>query len=329
MSVARAIMRAIRVSAFGGPESLVLESNLPLPAVGKREVLIKVSAAGINPVDTYIRSGAYAKLPTLPYTPGSDAAGIVEEVGSEVTKFKKGDRVFTVRSVSGAYAEYTTAEENFVNHLSEKLSFQQGAAIGIPYYTALKALQLRAEVKPGQACLIHGASGAVGLAGVQIAKAMGLTVVGTAGTPEGVDLVKKTGADLVFNHRQDGYVKAIQDAVGGVDVILEMLSDVNLQKDLELLNTRGKVMVIGCRGQTEINPRSTMAKESSIMGVLLGISSVEEFQQMHHMVKAGMHVGWLDPKVATVYPLGDAKSAHHDCIHKQGTLGKLVLDTTK
>ncbi|GFR71244.1 quinone oxidoreductase [Elysia marginata] len=260
-------MRAIRVTTFGGPENLKLESDLPIPSVGKKEVLLKVSAAGVNPVDTYIRNGTYARLPTLPYTPGSDAAGIVEEVG--------------------------------------------------------------AEARPGQTCLIHGASGAVGLAAVQLAKAMGLRVIGTAGTKEGMDLVKETGADLVFNHRQDGYVKDIQDAVGGADIILEMLSNVNLQKDLDLVNAKGKVMIIGCRGPIEINPRSTMGKESCIMGVNLMSASDEEFKEMHCMLSAGMKVGWLEPKVSTVYPLGEAKTAHHDVINNQGTQGKLILDTTK
>ncbi|RUS82276.1 hypothetical protein EGW08_009954 [Elysia chlorotica] len=322
-------MRAIRVAAFGGIENLTLESNYPLPAVGKKEVLIKVSAAGVNPVETYIRSGMFALLPELPYTPGSDAAGVVQEVGSEVTRFKKGDRVCTVRTLTGSYAEYTTAEDKFVVHLSDKLSFAQGAAIGIPYYTAVKALQIRAKARSGERCLIHGASGAVGIAAIQFAKAMGLHVIGTAGTKEGMALVKNTGADLVFNHREDGYVKAIQDAIGGVDIILEMASHVNLQRDLDLVNTRGRVVVIGCRGNIEINPTSTMAKESCIMGVNLMEVTDEDFHEMHHVIRTGMEVGWLDPKVSKVYPLGEAKTAQHDVINNQGTTGKLVLDTTK
>ncbi|GFN96990.1 quinone oxidoreductase [Plakobranchus ocellatus] len=261
------------------------------------KVLIKVSAAGVNPLDTYIRSGTFAALPPLPYTPGSDAAGIVQVVGSEVNKFKKGDRVFTLRSVSGAYAEYATAEDKFVSHLSEKLSFAQGAAIGVPYYTAAKAIQIRAKAKPGETVLIHGASGAVGIASMQICKAIGLRIIGTAGTREGMDLVKRTGADLVFNHREEGYVKTIQTDIGGIDLILEMLSNVNLQKDLEMLAIKGRVMA--------------------------------EFQEMHSLLSAGQRVGWLDPKVSKVYPLGDVATAHHDVINNQGCLGKLVLDTTK
>ncbi|GFS25968.1 quinone oxidoreductase [Elysia marginata] len=266
-------MQAIRVKTFGGEENLKLETNVPVPNPGKNEVLIKVLSAGVNPVDTYIRSGTFSALPSLPYTPGFDCAGIVEDVGTEVTGFKKGDRVYTVRTTTGAYAQYTTAQVQFVNHLPDKLSFAQGAAIGIPYYTALKALHLRSGFKLGETVLIHGASGAVGIAAVQISKKLGLRVVGTAGTKDGMDLVKKTGADFVFNHRDQGYVNAIKDAVGGVDIILEMLANVNLQTDLELLNVRGRVLVIGCRGNVEINPRLAMGREASITGIALFAST--------------------------------------------------------
>ncbi|GFN96992.1 quinone oxidoreductase [Plakobranchus ocellatus] len=321
-------MRAIRIAQFGGAENLKLEKDVKIPTPGKDEVLIKVSAAGVNPVDTYIRSGTFSSRPGLPYTPGFDAAGIVEDVGSEVTQFKKGDRVYTVMTVSGAYAEYTTAKAVYVGHLDEKLSFNQGASIGIPYYTAVRALHMKAHAKPGETVLIHGASGAVGIAAVQIAKAYGLRVIGTAGTKEGMELVEKTGADLVFNHREEGYIKAIQDAVGGVDIVLEMLANVNLQKDLDLMNVGGRIMVIGCRGPAEIEPRSMMGKESTITGIALLTSTDAEYKEMHSLLRAGQRLGWLEPKVSKVYPLKDAATAHHDVINNQGTLGKLVLDTT-
>ncbi|GFS25978.1 quinone oxidoreductase [Elysia marginata] len=321
-------MQAIIVKTFGGEENLKLETNVPIPAPGKNEVLIKVMSVGVNPVDTYIRSGTFSSLPSLPYTPGDDVAGIVEDVGAEVTSFKKGDRVYTVRTTTGAYAQYAIAQVQFVNHLPDKLSYAQGAAIGIPYYTASKALHLRSGFKPGETVLIHGASGAVGIAAIQISKKLGLRVVGTAGTKDGMDLVKKTGADFVFNHRDQGYVNAIKDALGGgVDIILEMLANVNLQTDLELLNVRGRVLVIGCRGNVEINPRTTMGRESSIIGILLLISTNAEFEEMHGLLGKGLQEGWLVPEVYKTYPLADAATAHHDIINNTKTMGKLVLDT--
>ncbi|GFN96994.1 quinone oxidoreductase [Plakobranchus ocellatus] len=321
-------MRAIRISEFGGTEKLKLQTKVDIPTPGRDEVLIKVSAAGINPVDTYIRSGTFSSRPGLPYTPGFDAAGIVEDVGSEVTEFKKGDRVYTLQTVSGAYAEYTTAKTTYVGHLDEKLTFNQGAAIGIPYCTAVKALHFRDQSRPAETVLIHGASGAVGIASVQIAKAYGLRVIGTAGTKEGMDLVEKTGADLVFNHREEGYIQAIQDAVGGVDIVLEMLANVNLEKDLDLINFRGRIMVIGSRRSIKFNPRVMMSKESTITGVSAFKATEAEFREMHSLLRAGQRLGWLKPKISKVYPLEDAGTAQHDVINNQGTLGKLVLDTT-
>ncbi|PVD22252.1 hypothetical protein C0Q70_18060 [Pomacea canaliculata] len=319
-------MKAIRVHEWGGPEVLKLE-NVPIPIPKDTEVLIKVKASGVNPVDTYIRNGTYARKPNLPYIPGSDAAGIVEAVGEKVTKFKKGDRAYSVRSVSGAYSEYAVSDALFTGHLGDKLTFSQGAAVGVPYYTAYRSLVHTAKVKPAETVLIHGASGAVGLASVQIAKAMGLRVLGTAGTPEGLQLVKDNGAVEAFNHREEGYTEKILEATEGQgpDVILEMLSNVNLQRDLEIIKQKGRVVVIGCRGTIEINPRLTMAKESQILGMMLPGATEPEWQEMHAYVEAGMEIGWLQPHVGKEYPLEQAAQAQIDVINNSGTLGKLVL----
>ncbi|XP_035829403.1 quinone oxidoreductase [Aplysia californica] len=329
--IIRQMMRAVRIAQFGGPEVLKVETQVPVPKPGQNEVLIKVGAAGVNPVDTYIRSGTYARLPDLPYTPGQDSAGVVEAVGPGVTRFKVGDRVLTMLTVSGTYAEYTTANAQYVSHLDDRLSFPEGASLGVPYYTAYKALFFRAQAKAGESVLIHGASGAVGNAAIQLGKALGLTVYGTAGTKEGVDLVRGLGADAVFNHREPGYLESIMSATGGqgVDVVLEMLANVNLQNDLTLLKFRGRVVVIGCRGSIEINPRLTMGKETSIMGVALMASSPEEWQQMHAAIGAGQHGGWITPKVAKVYPLAEAQTAQNDVINNTGTTGNLIIDPSK
>ncbi|KAH9495758.1 hypothetical protein Btru_013249 [Bulinus truncatus] len=320
------IMRAIRVAKFGGVENLKLESNLPVPTPADYEVLIKVYAAGINPVDTYIRSGTYSRIPQLPYTPGQDAAGIVEAVGEGVTQFKKGDRVLTMTTTSGTYAEFTTANVKFVAHLDEKLSFAQGASFGVPYYTAYKSLFIRAQGKPGETVFVHGASGGVGLAAVQLAKAHGLRVVGTAGTQEGVDLVKRNGADFVFNHREEGYFEKISKQVeGGIDIVLEMLANVNLQNDLNIVNFRGRIVVVGCRGSIEINPRVNMMKESNIMGVALMTATEAEWKQMHAALEAGQKAGFLAPHVGKTYPLEEAANAQNDVINNTGTLGNLIL----
>ncbi|XP_053294503.1 quinone oxidoreductase isoform X2 [Pleuronectes platessa] len=269
------VMRAIRVSEFGAPSVLSLSSQVTVPKPGPRQVLIRVQACGVNPVETYIRSGTFSKKPTLPYTPGSDVAGVVETAGEGVVAFKAGDRVFTTATESGAYAEFTVAADDCVHKLPEALDFTQGAAIGIPYFTAYRALIHKAHSKAGETVLIHGASGGVGVAACQLSRALGLRVLGTAGTPEGMKLVLNNGAHMAFNHREQGYTDKITEATDGrgVDVIVEMLSNVNLSKDLEMLAYGGRVMVVGSRGPIEINPRDTMAKESSIIGVVLYLAT--------------------------------------------------------
>src|SRR5271155_635537 len=207
-------MKAIRVHEFGGPEVLKLEEvGTPKPSAG--EVLVRIHAAGINPYDTYMRAGTYALKPPLPYTPGSDAAGVVEAVGDGVKKVKRDDRVYTAKTLTGAYAEYALALESQVFPLPEKISFAQGAAVWVPYGTAFTALHHHGHARAGETLLVHGASGGVGIAAVQMARAMGLTVIGTAGTEKGLGLVKKEGAHFVFQHGKPDCADEVMKTTGG------------------------------------------------------------------------------------------------------------------
>ncbi|XP_015668694.1 quinone oxidoreductase isoform X2 [Protobothrops mucrosquamatus] len=329
MTTGRNLMRAIKVFEFGGPEVLKLQLDTLVPVPKENQVLIKVHACGINPVDTYIRSGSYKRKPSLPYTPGTDVAGVVEEVGEHVTAFKKGDRVFTLGTISGGYAEYTVASTDTIFPLSDKLDFKQGAAIGIPYFTAFRALFQKGSAKAGETVLVHGASGGVGIAACQLARAYGLKVWGTAGTEKGLDLVLKNGACRVFNHRKSDYLAEIKKIAGaqGIDVIIEMLASVNLANDLQLLSRGGRVMIVGSRGSIEINPRESMGNESSIIGITLFSASKEEMHECAMAILAGIEVGWLKPAVGLEYPLEKAAEAHKDIIHSQGASGKMVLLT--
>ncbi|XP_077133695.1 quinone oxidoreductase-like [Ranitomeya variabilis] len=320
-------MRAIRVSEFGKPEVLKLQTDVPVPSPGENQVLIQVHACGINPVETDIRSGSFEWKPSLPYTPGSDTSGLVVNVGTKVTAFKKGDRVFTTGTITGGYAEYTVASEDTVYPLPEQLNFKQGAAIAIPYFTAYRALFQKTHGKPGEVVLVHGASGGVGIAACQIARAHGFMVFGTAGSPEGLNLVLQNGAHKVFNHREKDYIEKIREAAGedGVNVILEMLSNVNLSNDLKLLSSGGRVMIVGSRGPIEINPRDTMMKASSITGVGLYLSSKDEWKEAGAALLGGMESGWLRPLIGPEYPLEEAAQAHEDIMQSSGATGKMVL----
>jgi NADPH:quinone reductase len=318
-------MKAIRVNEFGGPDVLKSE-DVPEPSPGAGQVLVRVRAAGVNPVDTYIRSGVHAVKPQLPYTPGLDAAGEVEAVGEGVTRVSPGQRVYLAGSLTGTYAELTLCEESQCHALPERLSFAQGAGIFTPYATAYRALFQRAKALPGETVLVHGASGGVGTAAVQLARAAGLRVVGTAGTDEGRRLVLEQGAHEVLDHRAPDYLEQLGGLTGGrgVDVILEMLANVNLDKDLGALAKGGRVVVIGSRGTVEINPRQAMTRDAAILGMTLFNISPQELQSIHAALGAGLEAGTLRPVVGRELPLSEAARAHEEVL-KPGAYGKLVL----
>ena len=317
------------MTAFGGPEVLRLE-EVPTPKPGPGEVLVRVHAVGVNPVETYVRAGTYARLPELPYTPGNDGAGVVEQVGPDVTEFKAGDRVYTAGSLTGTYAEFALCRKEQVHPLPANVSFAQGAAIGTPYATAYRGLLQRAVAKPGETVLVHGASGAVGTAAVQLARADGLRVFGTAGSDQGLKLAREQGAHEVFDHRAPDHFEEVMKATGGrgVDIIVEMLANVNLGKDLKILAKGGRVVIIGSRGAVEINPRDTMQRDADIRGMILPNTPLVEMASIHAGLVAGLENGTLRPVIGKEFALVEAAEAHR-AVMKPGALGKIVLVPSK
>lgn len=321
-------MKAIRVHEFGGPEKLLLE-EIPEPKPGAGEILVQIKAAGVNPVETYQRDGKYPSLPKLPWTPGNDGAGIVHSVGSGVKSVKPGDRVYLAGSSTGTYAEYSLSTEAQVHPLPAKITFQQGSAIGIPYGTAYRALFQRAKSLPNEVVLINGASGAVGLAAVQLARAYGMIVIGTAGGEEGLSLVEKNGAHYAFNHSADNLAERVGNIAQlrgkqGPDVIIEMLANKNLAKDMQMLGRHGRIVVVGNRGNVEINARDIMAKDGAILGMSLPYASDAEKASIYSALGAALEIGVANPVVAREYSLKDAAQAHKDIIERSSH-GKLVL----
>ena len=318
-------MKAILVREFGGPEVLKLE-EIPTPRPAAGQVLVRIHAVGVNPYDTYMRNGAYAVKPPLPYTPGSDGAGVVEAIGEGVHKVQPGDRVYVAKTVTGAYAEYALTLESQVHPLPAKITYGQGAGVWVPYGTAYHALYQCTKVRAGEIVLIHGASGGVGIAAVQIARALGLIVLGTAGTEKGLELVKREGAHHVFNHTKPGYMEEILKTTRGtgVDLVLEMLANVNLGQDLKLLAPHGRVIVIGSRGDVSIAPRDIMTRRGSIHAFTLwGLTEAEE-KEIHAGLLAGLENGTLRPIVGKELPLAEARRAHKEIL-EPGAFGKIVL----
>ena len=318
-------MKAIRISEYGGPSVLKLE-EVATPQPGQGQVLVRNHAVGVNPVDTYLRSNTDNRGPKLPYTPGSDAAGVVEAVGPGVSSVKAGDRVYIGGSLSGAYAEMSLCTELQVHPLAGTVSFAQGAAVNVPYATAYHALIHRGHGAEGETVLVHGASGGVGIGAVQIARARGMTVIGTAGTPRGRQLVLEQGAHHALDHAAPNYLKELTDLTGGrgPDVILEMLANANLKADLDVIAMRGRIVVIGNRGSIEINPRAAMNKDAAILGMALFHASATQLAGIHAALVEGLRNGTLRPVIGQEIPLAQAPRAH-EAVMAAGHYGKIVL----
>lgn len=307
-------MKAIQVNSHGDTSVLKLV-QIPVQQPQSDQVLVKVYAAGVNPVDVYLRAKIFGYAPQLPLVLGKEVAGIIEDVGSNVKTFKKGNRVVCCLS-SGGYAEYVVCNVDLVVSLPEALSFAQGAALYIAYYTAYRALIMKLNIKKGEIALIHGASGAVGLAGVQIAKAHGLKVVGTAGSDAGLQVVKDAGADVVVNHREADHLKQALDKLGskGFDVILEIKANTNLGMDMAALNNLGRICIVGSRGTVEVDPRYLMSTEGSVSGVTLMKTTPEDFKQTSSAMLKGIADGWLRPIIAKEYEFNEegVQQVHKD-----------------
>jgi NADPH2:quinone reductase len=324
-------MKAIVVREFGKPEVMKLEEHAPEPPVGAGDVLVRIRAAGINPVDAYIHTGTHARKRRLPYTPGFDGAGEVERVGADVKGVAPGDRVYiggpgSLAGGCGTYAEKAACPAAHVHPLPARTSFQQGAALGVPYATAYRSLFQRAAARPGETVLVHGATGGVGIACVELAHARGLRVIGTGGTDAGLASAREHGADVVVNHRNAGYTDEIMKATNGrgVNLIVEMAAHVNLDRDLTLLAKHGRVVVVGNRGRVEIDPRQAMGRDAAVLGMMLFNTSDTELAEIHAAITAGLADGTLNPVVGREMALADAARAH-DAVMEPGAHGKIVL----
>jgi NADPH:quinone reductase len=323
-------MKAIRVHQFGGPEELKLEDAANHePAAG--QILVTLDAAGVNPVETYIRSGAYAVLPALPYTPGGEGAGRIAAIGPDIQSessksYRVGERVYVAGSLTGTYAEAALCLPSQVHSLPDAISFAQGATLGVAATTAYRALFQRGGAKKGETVLVHGASGGVGTAAVQLARSAGMRVLGTAGSAPGREIVRQAGAEEVFDHRDPNHFQAIQDATNGdgVDVILEMLADVNLDNDLRLVARYGRIVVIGNRGRIEINPRDAMMREADIRGMIGGNASEADRAALTNGLDQALRTGHLHPLIGAEFPLAEAAAAH-EAVMASGSRGKIVL----
>ena len=333
-------MKAIVVARYGNPEELQLR-EIPRPVSGPGQILVRLEAAGVNPVDTYLRSGAQGYAPALPFTPGMDGAGTVEAVGKNIRSFEPGARVYVAGSLTGTYAEYCLANPDQVFPLPGELDFAQGACLGVPYFTAARAFTAAQALGAGAAStaaralqassglagksvLIHGATGGVGTACLQLATGKGGTLLGTAGSEEGRRLVENCGARCYNHHDPNRFAAIRHDLGGGVDLIIEILADVNLNDDIALLAPKGRIVVVGSRGRIEIAPRDLMRSEGSISAVRMPLSSGEERRRYAASIQKGAEAGHIKPPIARRFAL-EAAAAAHEAIISGPHCGNLVI----
>jgi NADPH2:quinone reductase len=319
-------MKAIQVHEFGTVDVLKIgELSDPVPNAG--EVLIRVHAAGVSPLDTYVREQSHgAPTPNLPYIPGFEAAGEIAAIGEGVTQFKVGDRVY-VNTFLGAYSELIVHDASSVYRLPDSVSLAQGALLSNSYPTAYYALFNLARAKAGDRVFIHGASGSVGTAAVQLAKAAGMTVVGTAGSDRGLELIQQEGAHHALNHRDPNYLKqALELTEGkGFDIILEMNASKKLADDVALIGTFGRVIVIGgTDAPVTFDPTPILWRGASIIGLYIGLASPEELAEIHNALFTQSQNHVLRPIVGQEFALADVAKAH-EAVHQASSAGKIVL----
>jgi len=318
-------MRAVRYHEHGDADVLRVE-DVETPTPDADEVLVRVEAAGVNPVDTYFRNGSYTP-PELPMIPGSDLGGVVEEVGDDVSAFAEGDRVFGTglgNSQQGTYAEYAVARPDQLARLPAGVSFVEGAAVALVGVTAWRALVHHAGLDPAETCLIHGGSGGVGHVAVQIADAAGATVLTTASGDHGRHL-SEFGADVVFDYTRDDLADAVIEA-GRPDVILDHRLDDYLDFDAEVGAQNVRVVGIGNTDPAAGFDNIAAARSRELTLSLMSMYNTPDMGDVLRRLARLMSNGALAPEVARTYDLEDAADAQRDVI-TESIFGKLVLTT--
>jgi len=319
-------MKAMCAHQFGGPEQLRLE-EAPEPPVQAGQVRIRVRAAGINPADLVRLSGRLGS-PPLPYIPGTDVCGEIESLGAGVTSLKQGQRVFG-RALTGGYAEKACVAAGEAIPMPANLSFEEGAAIPIPFYTAYHALHNKAAVKSGETVLVSAGGGGVGVAAIQLARLAGARVITTVGSREKAERVATLGAHVTVNYKQQDFVAEVQKFTDkkGVDVIIENVAADNLAKDFLAAAPHGRIVLIGTgtgkAGDASFPVFAALMKDVTMLGMSL-INAGAAIADMAHILTGLFSEGKIKAVVSKSYPLAQAAQALEDLVAAR-VFGKLVL----
>lgn len=326
-------MKAQVIEKFGGPE-VFEEREIDRPGVRAGHVLIRVEATSVNPVDYKIRVGSVPAGPEFPAVLHGDVAGVVEEVGEGVSGFSAGDEVYGCAGGfagmdGGASAEYLLADADLLARKPESLSMREAAALPLVSITAWEVLIGRADVRPGQNVLVHGAAGGVGHVAIQLARAAGATVFATGSSDEKLRVARDLGADVGINYREQDFVEVIRGE-GGADVILDVMGAKYLERNVDALGLDGRLVIIGMQGGTkaELNIGKLLSKRASVAATNLRGRPLENKARIVADVRERLwplvEQGSVVPIVDQVVPMSDAATAHR-AIEGGGVFGKVLL----
>mgnify|MGYP001813933404 FL=1 len=317
------------VRELGGPASLERDELTGLSA-GPREIAIDVRAIGCNFFDTLITRGKYQVRPDLPFSPGAEVAGTVREVGDGVEGYSVGDRV-SAFLVYGGFASAVAVPQERVFPMPDDMSFEQAAALGLVYQTSHVALVHRARLKAGETLLVHAAAGGVGLAAVQIGVALGARVIGTAGTPDKLELVKANGADVVINYRDEDFVDRVKELTKGrgADVIYDPVGGDTFDQSTKCIAFEGRILVIGfASGRIpSMQMNRVMLKNISLVGLHWGAYFDEDpgvLRDAQSDISRLHQQGKIAPIISATYPLEEARAAL-EALGSRQTTGKVIL----
>ncbi len=323
-------MQAVMCEKHGPPEDLVLRDDVAVPQPGEGQVQVRVHAAGLNFPDTLIIQDKYQMKPDLPFSPGGEVAGVVTAVGPGVTRFREGDRVASLINWGG-FAEYAVAREDHTTLVPETMDFETASIFTLAYGTTHHAFRQRANLQSGETVLVLGSSGGVGLAAVEVAKAMGARVIAGASSDEKLALAKAHGADELVNYSEQDLKDAVKQLAGkqGVDVIYDPVGDRLANPAFRTLGWKGRYLVIGFAGGDipAVPFNLALVKGASIVGVFWG-DFVGREPEVHHANMDELYdlhaLGKIKPHISACYELADAPAAIRSMMDRQVT-GKVVV----
>lgn len=324
-------MRAVVCEELGPVDKLVFKTDWVVSEPGPDQVLIDVKSCGLNFPDTLIIEGKYQTKPPLPFVPGGECAGVIAAVGENVTQYSVGDKVVVVGS-HGAFAEQLVCNAAGVLPMPNGLSFNQASGIGITYFTSYYALKQRADLQPGETVLVLGAAGGVGITAVEIAKAMGATVIAAASSEEKLQLAKLKGADHLINYTEQDLKASVKELTGGrgVDVIYDPVGGEYAEMALRCMAWKGRFLVIGfANGEIPKIPLNlALLKGCDIRGVFWGaFTSIEADVQKQNVADlwAMFENGELTPVVTDSFPIENYVEAFN-CLSQRRAKGKVILE---